>query len=111
VYVKIKKKWSSLSNGVAYLFFFSLHVGYLPHSMTDDQLKAMFALVGPLTSAEIVRDKRTLMTRSIGKVVFDSEEDAEMAIERYSGEHKRNNMEDFINNILILRYFSYIQID
>jgi len=65
---------------------FALIVNYLPPSYTDQDLHQLFADVGPLYSAKIMRNKHTNSSFGYGFVNFVQKEDAERAIEVKDGE-------------------------
>jgi RNA recognition motif-containing protein len=57
-----------------------LYVGNLPFSMTDAELTDLFAGVGQVESARIMRDQSTGQARGFGFVEMGSDEDAQKAI-------------------------------
>jgi len=65
---------------------FALIVNYLPPSFTDQDLHLLFADVGPLYSAKIMRNKHTNSSFGYGFVNFVKKEDADRAIEIKDGE-------------------------
>lgn len=65
---------------------FALIVNYLPPSFTDQDLHNLFADVGPLYSAKIMRNKHTNSSFGYGFVNYVKKEDADRAIEKKDGE-------------------------
>jgi RNA recognition motif-containing protein len=61
-----------------------LHVGNLPKSVTDHDLREFFAELGKVVTAEVVRGRRGI-PRGFGYVELDSHEDAVRAIEKLNG--------------------------
>ncbi len=61
----------------------NLYIGNLPESVTSEDLKSNFSEVGPVLSANVIRDKYTGMSRGFGFVEMEKEEDAKEAIKRF----------------------------
>jgi RNA recognition motif-containing protein len=59
-----------------------LYVGSLPIEFTDVQLNAMFAACGTVTSAEIMKEKKTGQSRGFGFVEMSTHEEAQEAIKK-----------------------------
>lgn len=66
-----------------------LFVGNLSYSTTEEQLRALFAEVGPVTSASLITDRMTGQPRGFGFVEMATEEAAREAISRLNG-HEMN---------------------
>lgn len=62
-----------------------LFVGNLPFTMTDDQLNAVFAAYGKVVSANIVFDKFSHRSKGFGFVEFETEEEAQAAMQALDG--------------------------
>lgn len=62
-----------------------LYVGNLSYNMTDDGLRDLFAEVGTVTSANVIKDKMSGRSRGFGFVEMDSEDSAQKAIEMFNG--------------------------
>ena len=62
-----------------------LFVGGLPYSVTDDQLRELFAAHGTVESATVVVDRDTDRSRGFGFVEMSSEEEAQRAIAALNG--------------------------
>jgi cold-inducible RNA-binding protein len=62
-----------------------LYVGGLPYKTTNDELKAHFETVGPVTSATIIMDKMTGRSKGFGFVEMENDSDAQKAIEMFDG--------------------------
>ena len=58
-----------------------LFVGSLPYSMGDDDLKALFAEYGDVTSAKVIIDRDTHRSKGFGFVEFDDDAAAKKAID------------------------------
>jgi cold-inducible RNA-binding protein len=62
-----------------------LFVGGLPFSTSNDQLRALFAETGEVTSATVVTDRDTGRSRGFGFVEMATPEAADEAINRLNG--------------------------
>jgi RNA recognition motif-containing protein len=62
-----------------------LYVGGLSYSVTDEQLKQLFASHGTVQSAKVVTDKYTDRSRGFGFVEMSTQEEAEKAISALNG--------------------------
>src|SRR4029453_15260181 len=62
-----------------------LFVGNLPFSATGVELEGLFGQVGTVTSANVISDKFSGQSRGFGFVEMDSTQDAQRAIEKYTG--------------------------
>jgi cold-inducible RNA-binding protein len=60
-----------------------LYVGNLSFNTEESTLQALFAEVGPVQSARVVRDKATGQSRGFGFVEMESDEGARAAIEKF----------------------------
>ena len=65
-----------------------LYVGGLSYSVTDEQLRELFAEHGTVESANVVTDRYTNESRGFGFVEFSSQEDAEKAINALDGKER-----------------------
>ncbi len=61
-----------------------LFVGGLPWATTNDDLQALFAQAGNVTSANVIFDKMTGRSRGFGFVEFGSDEEAKNAISMFN---------------------------
>ncbi|XP_072934204.1 sex-lethal homolog [Epargyreus clarus] len=68
----------------------NLIVNYLPQTMTEKDLYAMFMTVGPIESCRVMKDFKTGYSYGFGFVNFAREEDAARAIETFNGYQLRN---------------------
>lgn len=59
----------------------NVYVGNLPHSIGEDELKALFEQKGSVDSVTIIRDNDTGRSRGFAFVDMATEEDASKAIE------------------------------
>ncbi|CAK8685019.1 ELAV-like protein 1-B [Clavelina lepadiformis] len=64
----------------------NLIINYLPQSLTDDEFFQLFASVGDVTSARIIRDKKTSYSFGYGFVNYGNPNDAAQAIEQLNGQ-------------------------
>lgn len=62
-----------------------LYVGNLPYSMTEDELKEMFAQAGTITSAVVIKDRETGRSKGFGFVEMANQAEAEKAISMFNG--------------------------
>jgi len=62
-----------------------LFVGNLPFSMTEDSLRTLFEIAGPIASVRIVVDRETQRPKGFGFVEFERPEAASTAIAEFSG--------------------------
>ena len=62
-----------------------LYVGNLPFSMGETELKDMFARVGSVDSAAVMRDMASGRSRGFGFVEMATDEDAQKAIADLNG--------------------------
>lgn len=62
-----------------------LYIGGLPYATTDTELKEAFSQAGAVSSAVVIMDKMTGRSKGFGFVEFDSDEDADKAIDLFNG--------------------------
>lgn len=62
-----------------------LYVGSLPYSVTEDQLRDLFAPFGNIESCRIISDKFSGQSKGFGFVEMASEEEAQKAMEGVNG--------------------------
>lgn len=62
-----------------------LYVGGIPYSTTEDDLKAVFAEIGEVTSSAIIIDKMTGRSKGFGFIEMANDADADKAIEEMNG--------------------------
>jgi len=62
-----------------------LYVGNLPYSVTELELRDLFASLGTITEAKIVTDRDTGRPRGFGFVEMSTEDEARKAIEELNG--------------------------
>jgi len=63
----------------------NIYVGNLPHSVTDDELRELFAKYGEVTTANVITDKYSGQSRGFGFVEMPTQQDAEEAIKSLNG--------------------------
>lgn len=62
-----------------------LHIGNLPHAVSDDQLRELAQPYGTPESAEVVKDRISGNSRGFGFVVFGTADEAQAAITGLNG--------------------------
>jgi len=62
-----------------------IYVGGLPFSANDEQLSAVFAAHGSVTSAKVITDKFSGQSRGFGFVEMSNDAEAMTAIEKLNG--------------------------
>ena len=62
-----------------------LYVGGLSYSVTDDQLLQLFAGIGTVQSAKVIKDRDSDRSRGFGFVEMSTQEEAEKAIASLNG--------------------------
>lgn len=62
-----------------------LYVGNLPYTVTDAQLKELFAGYGDVTEAQVIMDRRSGRSKGFGFVTFAEEAAAEKAVSEMDG--------------------------
>jgi cold-inducible RNA-binding protein len=62
-----------------------LFVGGIAYATADDGLKACFEQIGPVESAQIMKDRDTGRSRGFGFVVMVNDDDAQKAIDELNG--------------------------
>ena len=73
-----------------------LYVGNLPFKVREEDLQTLFQQAGAIESVNIIRDKFSGQSRGFGFVEMTSAEDAEKAIQMFSG-HSLENREMVVN--------------
>lgn len=63
----------------------NIYVGNLPYSTTNDDLQAMFAAFGNVTSANVIQDKFTGRSKGFGFVEMSDNGEAQSAIADLNG--------------------------
>ena len=59
-----------------------LYVGNLSYTTTEDELRTLFAEVGPVTSVALITDRQTGQSKGFGFVEMETDQAAQEAIER-----------------------------
>ena len=67
----------------------NLYVGNLSFSVKDDELNALFAAFGKVTSARVIMDRETQRSKGFGFVEMADDAEAQAAIDGLNG--KENN--------------------
>ena len=60
-------------------------MGGLPYSVTEDQLRDIFAAHGTVESATVITDRMTGRSKGFGFVELGSQEEAQAAIDKLNG--------------------------
>ena len=63
-----------------------LYVGNLSYSVTEDELRELFAQAGNVTSIAVIKDRDTGQSKGFAFVEFGSQADAQKAISRFNGQ-------------------------
>jgi len=63
----------------------NIYVGNLPFSATEDEIRALFADYGQVTSAAVIKDKFTGQSRGFAFVEMTSDTEAQKAIAELNG--------------------------
>jgi RNA recognition motif-containing protein len=63
----------------------NIYVGNLPYSVTEDELRNMFAAYGDVSTANIITDKYSGESKGFGFVEMPRQSDAEEAIKALNG--------------------------
>ena len=67
----------------------NLYVGNLSYSVKDDELQALFAQFGTVSSARVISDRDTGRSKGFGFVEMPNDDEAQAAIDALNG--KENN--------------------
>ena len=63
-----------------------LYVGNLSYSVTEDELRELFAQAGTVTSVAVIKDRDTGQSKGFAFVEFSTQADAQKAINRFNGQ-------------------------
>jgi RNA recognition motif-containing protein len=63
----------------------NLFIGSLAWTTKDEDLKAFFETIGPVTSARVITDRDTRKSRGFGFVEYENEEDNQKAVKELNG--------------------------
>lgn len=74
-----------------------LFVGGISFSTTEDQLREMFEKAGKVESVKIITDKFSGRSKGFGFVEFETEEDAQKAIEMFHEQEDPNGRKIIVN--------------
>ena len=69
----------------------NLYVGNLAKEVTDEDLQAAFAEYGEVTSAKVIKDKFSNLSRGFGFVEMPSNSEADTAIKALNGEQLKGS--------------------
>lgn len=67
-----------------------LYVGGLAYSVTEDELRTMFAQAGTVASVAIIKDRDTGRSKGFGFVEMSSQAEAEKAISMFNNRELQN---------------------
>ncbi len=62
-----------------------LYVGGLAYSVTDQELEALFATYGKVTSTNVIKDRDTSQSKGFGFVEMEVDTEAQNAIKELNG--------------------------
>ena len=68
----------------------NLIVNYLPQTMSQEEVKALFSSIGEVESCKLIRDKVTGQSLGYGFVNYQRAEDADKAINTFNGLRLQN---------------------
>lgn len=71
---------------VSYVMAKKLYVGNLPYRTDDAALAEHFGQAGAVASATVITERDTGRSKGFGFVEFDSDEDAQKAIDMFDGQ-------------------------
>ena len=63
-----------------------LHVGNLSYGTTEDDLRKLFAEIGPVTSVTVITDRMTGQSKGFGFVEMETTQAAQQAIEQLNNQ-------------------------
>lgn len=63
-----------------------LYIGNLPYSVDDNSLQSAFSEFGAVSSAKVITDRETGRSKGFGFVEYESDSDAEAAIDKMNGQ-------------------------
>ena len=63
-----------------------LYVGNLSYSVTEDELRALFAQAGNVTSVAVIKDRDTGQSKGFAFVELSTQAEAQQAINRFNGQ-------------------------
>lgn len=63
----------------------TVHVGNLPYSLSDSELAQLFISVGPVCSANVIRDRSSGRSKGFGFVILGEGAEIGTAIEKFDG--------------------------
>ena len=61
-----------------------IYVGNLAKSTTEDEITALFAQEGEVTSVELIKDRKSGLSKGFAFVTMTSQESADKAISKYN---------------------------
>lgn len=67
-----------------------LYVGNLSYSMTEDELRTMFAEAGSVTSVSLIKDRDSGQSKGFAFIEMSSQAEAEQAIKLFNGKSYDN---------------------
>lgn len=63
-----------------------IYVGNLSYDTTEDELRNLFAQIGPVTAVELIKDRDTGSSKGFAFVTMENQDDANKAIEQVNGQ-------------------------
>lgn len=67
-----------------------IYVGNLSYDTTEDELRNLFAQVGPVTAVDLIKDRDTGSSKGFAFVTMESMDDANKAIQQVNGQSLGN---------------------
>lgn len=68
----------------------NLIVNYLPQNMTQDEIKELFASIGPVETCKLIKDKLTGQSLGYAFVNYVGQDDADKAVQNFNGMRLQN---------------------
>lgn len=75
----------------------NIYVGYLPDNINDEQLRAKFSEFGQVSSAKVIMDRETGLSRGFGFVEMRNDTEGQAAIDGLQNWEKENGRKVVVN--------------
>ena len=76
-----------------------LHVGHLTRNVTEEHLRSIFSLWGPLKNVEIAMDRAVQLSKGFAHVEFEKHDDAVNALDHMHGGQIDGNMVECVVSV------------
>jgi cold-inducible RNA-binding protein len=73
------------SRGILGIMEVKLYVGNLSFSTTEDEIRTLFAEVGTVTDAALIKDRDTGSSKGFAFVTMSTQQEAQEAIKKFNG--------------------------